>query len=44
MTREELEKQIKYLKDKMEVCSYGSQEIEELTELENKLNRFEEEL
>jgi hypothetical protein len=37
---EELEAQIKYLKDKMEVCAYGKREIEELVSLQNELDKL----
>ena len=40
---DELKKQIKYLKDKMNVCAYGKQDIEELMALENELNKLMEE-
>lgn len=39
--KEHLEKAIKYMKDKMEVCGYGKRELVELSELEYKLSVLE---
>lgn len=37
---EQLEKQIKYLYDKLEICAYGKQELQEIAVLEYELEKL----